>query len=681
MATLQTRESSEPHGALGEALALVAGRERGQRRARGGVRGLIVALTADLALAALWRADLLPDGPFLLPTLAALAILGTAIGAYVSSRTELSPMQAARLAEGRLPLKERLSSALEFGPLPGSSALLALQHADAEAHARTLDTRGAVPRRIPREVWLVPLLLIALALLLLLPALPFGPSRSQRAEREAVRGAGRLLAQAAHQAAAEAEARHDPAAKREALKTEALGKRMAQGHMDRAQALAAVARREQQIAEARRPDTSVPASPGQSAQDLAGASHAPAASGPQSSAPSESKPPVSSGAQSSAPSQGKPAPASPSSASPGTSAPLGPQSAKQGGQTSLPSSASPKTPGPASPPAGTGTRQGGPSPGMHGKPGGPAPSPSSAAPHAARPPQAGAAARPPHASASPPAGASQAQQALENARRSLAGSPETGNPPTGNPPTGNPQTASPGTAKPQLPSSPGATKSGSNGHPGASGQPGKSPPDGAGKPNSAGQGSASKHGSVSSKGAGKPQGLSSSSAGKPGSGSQNSAGKPGGASSSGAGKPGGAGQSGAGKSGNASPSGTGQNGQQGRGSGQHSPGSQGGPGSSAPGGGAGPAAKAPFHAALPPTIVSKSPAIALGTQHGGGQATTTTRKPGSVPTAPLGPSRVPYGQALPRARESAEAALDQDHVPPSQRALVRDYFNSLPPAK
>lgn len=640
MAALQTRAPLEQKDALGETLALVAGRVRSQRRIRGGVRGLLVALAVDILLAGLSRAALLPDDFPLFPILVIVAGIGAALSAVLSSRSVLTPMDAARLAEASQPLKERLSSALEFSHAP-LSPLLGLQHADAEAHACALNTRQVVPRRLPREAWLVPPLLLALALMLCLPSLPFGPSPAQRAEQNAVRLAGRQLAQAAHQAAQQADAQHQPEAKRQAQKMEALGKRMAQGHMDRAQALAAVSKQEQQLAQAGQTASNAPSDPGQAAKDLARASQSPTSSSSQSSASRQ-----------------------------GAAA-----SAKQSGpNTALPSSGSGVSP--AAPRAGTSAANNG------------------GSPHQQTTQAKAASGQQPSAPAAP--STPEAQQALENARRQLAGSS----------PASSPAPAKPNPAS-QQPSSSALAKSGSPPKPGTSGKPGASGKPSAsstGKPNSSSTSSTGKPASPSAAQPGKPNSAAPSNGSKSSRQNQASTGKPGGQGSSNNGKPNGQGQSGADKPNGQSQGSGGKPGgtstgsgrtnstsaQPGKGHGQPgqgSPGRQNGgspsgaPGTPAPGGGAGPVAKAPFHSVLPPTAASKSQGIYLGTPRAGDGQGKMLPKQSGLPSAPAEPSRVPYGLALPRYRKRAEAALDQEQVPPSQRAVVRRYFNSLQPAK
>lgn len=641
MAILQTQKHSQQQDALDETLALVAGRVRNQRWWRGGVRGLSAALAVDIVLAALSRADLLPDGPLFFLLLFAVAAIGAALGAYWASRFLITPMDAARLAEARLPLKERLSSALEFDETSRSSSLFALQHADAEAHARALDTRRVVPRRAPREAWLVLPLLLALALMLWLPNLPFASTPAQRAERETVQQAGRRLAQAAHQAARQADARHQEGAKRQAQKMEALGKRMAQGHMGRAQALAAVSQQEQQLAEqggAASPNSN---GPGQAAKDLAGANQSPPSSDTQS--PMSPKGESNSGApphsQSALAGQG------------------GPQNPSQFAKQAQLRTAQGKPSGPAAhsaaPRNGANVQNGGGSPdkqvgqGKAAQPPPPArPASSSDTAHQATE-AASRQSQPP----SPSSGAPEARQALENARRRLAGPGPTGETPPAKPAAPDNQSSSP------APLKPGSTpQSGASGKPGSASFPGADKPDGQGK----GVG-------------GRPNGV-----GKPGDGKINGAGKPG------IGEPNGQSQGSGVKPNGPPPSaGKGQDGQtrQGKPTGQSLDNPGGSPGTPAPGGGAGRAAKAPFRGVLPPTTASKGQGIYLGAPRQGAEQGKSLRKQSGLPPAPGGPSRVPYGQALPRYRKGAESALDQEQVPPSQRAVVRRYFNLLQPAK
>ncbi len=619
MAALQTREQSEHPSALGEALALVTARVRNQHWWHGSVRGLSTALAVDIALAALSRAEVIPGGFPLFLLLVTVGLAGISLGGWLAFRSPFTPMDAARLAEARLPLKERLSSALEFDESSRPNPLFALQHADAEAHARALDTRLAVPRRVPREAWLILPLLIALVLMLRLPSLPFGPSLARRAERETVRLAGRQLAQAAHAAAQQADARHQEGAKRQAQKMEALGKRMAQGHMDREQALAAVSEQEQQLAESGGAAPPSSSSPGQAAKDLAGANRSLPLSEPQS--PASSK--------------GASAPGTlPRSA--GASAGQGgaktsTQAAKQG--TSRTAQGKPSGPAahPAAPPkAATAGGGAGSPPAQQGQREAASPQPSSC-PSSDPSKTSRAAEAASRQSQSPPSssGAPEARQALENAHRQLAAPDSSGEQPPAKPDAPNNPTSSPAQPKP-----------GSAARPNGAGKPGGQGNRVGGKPNGAGKPAAGRTGGQSEAGGGKPNGPPSP-AGK-GQDGQSGQGKP---ASQSAGNPGGA------------------------------------PGQPSPGGGAGQGAKFPFHAVLPPNASSKGQSISLGTPGRDGQPGKTLPRQSGRPAVPGGASRVPYSQALPRYRKSAESALDQEQVPPSQRAIVRDYFNSLQPTR
>lgn len=639
MATLQTDNLSQPQGALGETLARVATRVQAQRHLRGGARGLAAALVLDIVLAALSRAALLPGGPAFFLALLILAVAGVCAGVYFASRSALSLMDAARLAEARLPLKERLSSALEFDAAAHSHPLLALQHADADSHARALDAQAAVPRRVPREAWLAAALLLALALILWLPFLPFGPTLAQGAERGTVQAAGRQLVQAARLAERQADAQHDMAAKRQAQKMQTLGKRMAEGHLDRAQSLAAVSEQERQLAQSSPP--SPPSDPGQAAQSLAGANGSPVPSPQSGAAPAKSAP-------------GTPAPSRPGEAGQTQSSPQNPSSlgSQPGAQAGHPpmspakahNGTAPVAPNPAPGGARAGTsKTSGDTSGAH----------SASKPSApARAGQGNTNAGQRSVSASPSAGASPSRQALEDARHQLAGAGPSSPPPSGQP-------VSQGKSPP--PSAPHSK--------GRDGQP-----SGAAKP---GQGASSHPGSAKS--------ASQGASGKPGAQGQQGSGKAGAEGQTGGGKAGAEGQSGGGKAGAASsPGGKAAGAQPGAGKGnsqQESRASGASGGKLGGGGGVGQGAKAPFRSALPRATPSRSQGIYLGApRQGSGQGQTLHTQTG-LPAAPAGASRVPYGAALPRYRKGAEAALDQEQVPPSQRAVVRDYFNSLQPAK
>ena len=553
MAVAPQRSPHPNPDALGDALARIARRLRRRHQATGAARGANIGLTLDLALALLARFTLWPDALPFGATLLCLPLAGAALGALWGGRRAVTPPQAADAAERRLPLKERLSSALEFNAPHSAPPMLALQHADAAAHAQALKPSDAVPLRLPRAFWLMLPLLLLLALLVWLPFIPGLDTSASRADRRAVQSAGAALVQSARRLQARADALHDKAGQKQAQQLAKLGHRMAQGRLSRAQSLAALSDQQRQLAAqssgtasanpgdaARPPGTN----PGDAARSLASAGHE--------------------------------VPASPSA------------SGKRKG--AMPPAA-PYVPAPATP-----------KPTLHSAPSS-APSPSSSGSDKSAPGD-----DPARTAVQQAQDRQDAQQALEDARRQMTGQGQPKPSASGSPQPG--RDARSGSPPPGHGSASGSSQSGHDARSGSS-QPG----------HDARSGDASSPG-----GAGKTP----SQSGHAGSSSSRLGGQPGT------------------------------------------------PGSPAPGGGTGKADKYALGRPLAPSAPSKGPTVYLGPP-APGQGQTVPARPGhGLPAAPAGGSRVPYQQALPRYRQGHEAALDKQNVPPSYRAAVRDYFNSLP---
>lgn len=163
------------------------------------VRFLVVGLL--LAVAPLLVKGFFPAAPLAAACLAGgLALLGFLYGLLAP----LPTARAARLADRRLNLKERLTSAREHLSTAGAAGVedvVRAQLAETAARLRELRVQTAFPLRLPREAgWAVPAAALALALALL-PPLPLrlpatgGDSSSQEATSEEEAKRGKPLAQ------------------------------------------------------------------------------------------------------------------------------------------------------------------------------------------------------------------------------------------------------------------------------------------------------------------------------------------------------------------------------------------------------------------------------------------------------------------------------------------------------
>ena len=232
-------------------------------------RALLIATALCLAAVVLGHFALLPDWLPLEALLPGLLVAGLVVGVCAAYARPISPMDAARLAEARLGLKERLSSALEFERLgappddPEAALLRRLQSEDAAAHARAVRAADAVPLRLPWEAKALIPALILLLLALVLPALPIFTPPAVRTEHAVVAKEGEKLTRAARTLEKQADGQKLGETKRAAQNIRKLGQRMAQGRMDKKQAMREMHALSKQMADAQRRQAQANSQPGQ----------------------------------------------------------------------------------------------------------------------------------------------------------------------------------------------------------------------------------------------------------------------------------------------------------------------------------------------------------------------------------------------------------------------------------
>ena len=255
MATTLPRSPQPPPGpnALSDALAQVAARLRLARWVRHAARGALAGAGVALIAAVLSHFDWLPGWLPLEAVIPAALLLGIAGGSVTAFLRPISRMDAARLAEARLGLKERLSSALDFERTPRTEAdpeavlLRRLQWEDAAAHARTLNAAEAVPLPRPWEAGAALGVLVLTALVLILPNLPAFVPPALRTERQIVRKTGDKLQKTARLIQKQSEGQHLEGTRRAAQNMQKLGKRLAEGKLDKKQAMVQMSRLTQQM--------------------------------------------------------------------------------------------------------------------------------------------------------------------------------------------------------------------------------------------------------------------------------------------------------------------------------------------------------------------------------------------------------------------------------------------------
>ncbi len=261
MATTTTREpqngpSSPTERTVTQALASVSARLRLLRWVRHASRGALVGLALSLAAVGLAHFDWLPEPLPLEVLLPALLVIGIGAGTVTALLRPIPLMEAARLAEARLGLKERLSSALEFersprtAPDSEAALLLRLQAEDAAAHARSLNAAEAVPWRWPWEAKAAAGGLLLLALALWLPNLPALVPPQLRVERQIVQKTGNQLEKKATLIQKQADLKHLEGTRKAAADMKRLAHKLATGKLDKKQAMVQMSKLTQQMRQA-----------------------------------------------------------------------------------------------------------------------------------------------------------------------------------------------------------------------------------------------------------------------------------------------------------------------------------------------------------------------------------------------------------------------------------------------
>lgn len=245
-------DTSSTHLTL--ALKQVTRRIRMRRWMRHASIGMLIAVVLSLVSIVLDHFAIFPDWVFievLIPILLLCGLIGGTITAFLRP---ISIMDAARLADVRLGLKERLSSALELEKVgmnprdPEPSLLVRMLQRDADAYAGAVRATEVIPMRpLPRETKLLFAGLIVLILAYVLPNLPWFNPPGTLNEHGIVARAGQQLAKNARLIEKNAESRHLEETKRVAQDMKRLGNQMAKGRMNKKQAFQRYARLTEQM--------------------------------------------------------------------------------------------------------------------------------------------------------------------------------------------------------------------------------------------------------------------------------------------------------------------------------------------------------------------------------------------------------------------------------------------------
>ena len=256
MATLQQPQIHP--GAISATLKQVKGRLRRERWIRQASLGALVGVVLSLLIVVLDKFDLVPDWLMLEWFIPFSVLVGVGVATVTAFSQPISTMEAARMAEVRLGLKERFSSALEFERFgrqamdPDQATLLRLQQQDALAHARGLKASDAAPFRLP---WQTKALFAAAALLVALIVIPRFPGvtpPSLTAERAVVQKEGEKLEKRARLIEKQADMQHLEGTRHVAQQMRKLGAVMARGHLDKQRALKRYSKLTQEMSDLQR---------------------------------------------------------------------------------------------------------------------------------------------------------------------------------------------------------------------------------------------------------------------------------------------------------------------------------------------------------------------------------------------------------------------------------------------
>lgn len=184
--------------------------------------------------------------------LAAAVVAGLVVTAARGLVRHVDPLTASRLLDLSLRLDERVSTALELALAPTSpSRMGARVIADASRRLGGVNLRQVFPRRIPREAWAIPaliLLLLAWQGWLRGAVVPGTPAHRTR---QAIVREGQRLDRFAQSLQARARVERMPATRRSASQIRDLGVRLQRERVDRAEALARIGELSRQIESAR----------------------------------------------------------------------------------------------------------------------------------------------------------------------------------------------------------------------------------------------------------------------------------------------------------------------------------------------------------------------------------------------------------------------------------------------
>ena len=195
---------------------------------------LLPGLAIALGLLVAHKLERLDDPVPLMGAAVAASLLAGVLWGFLK---RVSLLDAAMLADERLQLKERLSTALFVRNSATASALVPALLRDAAQHAERISPQQVLPHRAPRAMWGVTALAVLIGGAWLAPQIPLGITYGQLAVRQQMKDQGRELRKIAQQAKQDAQARGLKTPAELAAKLEKLAKELEQAKLSKKAAL------------------------------------------------------------------------------------------------------------------------------------------------------------------------------------------------------------------------------------------------------------------------------------------------------------------------------------------------------------------------------------------------------------------------------------------------------------
>jgi hypothetical protein len=241
--------TATPEAILGQKITQLRGRVRLLVAQRWMFRALLAATGACALTALVMR---LAGYPLPLEWLPIVLGMAAAAGALFGWTRPVTPMDAARLADQRLGLRERLSSGVDFVRRPARDPLIAAQIEDAARHSARLLPHQVFPNRFPREARLLAVVALLLFGVLFVPELAIFQSPQQQAEKAALKREGAKLQRLAKETLRRKSPTNAEINRRVAENMRHLGREMERGRVNKKQAMLALGKMTKELREEQR---------------------------------------------------------------------------------------------------------------------------------------------------------------------------------------------------------------------------------------------------------------------------------------------------------------------------------------------------------------------------------------------------------------------------------------------